>query len=143
MITMMPGCMLRASGTGFAVDAFLARSTIVACTTWRSGEPFLVGCQSTTTSGFNAVVSDAADLATQVSEAIAFLRQHRGDLLRLSADTGIEYLQLDFGIPQRNVAAQFERLPSELVRAAGEFRMSFELSLYATCSENAPADRSG
>jgi hypothetical protein len=142
MIAIMPGCVLRASGANFAVDAFLARSSIVACKIWRSGEPSLVGRQSTTTSGFNAVVSEAADLVTQVSEALAFLREHRGELLRLSAATRTENLHLDFGIPQRNVAAQFERLPSELVRAAGEFRMSIELSLYAVCSEDAPADRS-
>jgi hypothetical protein len=45
--------------------------------------------------------------------------------------TEVDDLVLDFGISQRDVAGQFERIPWELVRAAGEFRMSFELSFYA------------
>jgi hypothetical protein len=76
-------------------------------------------------------VSEARDLVTQVSDALAFLRRYHDDLLRLSSIEEADELLLDFGIPQLQVAAQFLRLPAELVSAAGKFRMGLEISLYA------------
>jgi hypothetical protein len=131
----MAGCVLRVSGTAFLVDAFLADSSLVARKVWHSGQRLQNGRPAATTSGFNAVVSDAGDLPTQVSETISFLQRHRVDLLRLCGIAEVDDLVLDFGIPQRNVAAQFEWIPSDLVRAAGEFGMSFALSLYAVGSQ--------
>src|SRR5689334_10916398 len=129
IITAMSGCVLRVSGARFEVDTFLGRSGIAAFKVWRLGEPSLLGRKTTTTSGFNALVSEAGDLPTQTATALAFLQEHRDDLLRLARTVEVDDLQLDFGLPQLNVAAQFVRLPEELVRSAAEFRMSFELSL--------------
>ena len=131
----MVGCVLRVSGSLFLVDAFMAQSGLTACRIWHAGERSVGSRPPVSTSGFNSVVSEGADLATQVSDAILFLRRYRGDLLRLCSLAEVEDLVLDFGISQRDVAGQFERIPWELVRAAGELRMSFELSLYAVSDD--------
>jgi len=131
----MAGCVLRVFGTSFQVDDFLAGSTLAACKVWHCGDRALARLPAATNSGFNAVVSEADDLATQVSEARLFLRRHHFDLVRLSTLGEVDELVLDFGISKRESAGQFERIPSDLVRAAAEFRMAFELSLYATSHE--------
>lgn len=127
----MAGCVLRVSGRAFQVDAFLAASSLAACKVWHLGERRFGSRPATLDCGFNSVVSEAGDLRTQVSDALLFLQRHHADLLRLSAVSEVEDLVLDFGISLRDVAGQFERIPLELIRAAGELRMSFELSHYA------------
>jgi hypothetical protein len=135
----MAGCVLRVSGATFPVDAFLAQSTFAACKVWHCGDRSRNGHHAASTNGFNTLISEAGDLLTQVSDAIQFLNQHRDQLLRLSRIAEADDLVLDFGIPQLDVLAQFEAIPSDLVRAAAEFRMGFELSLYAISnSENTP-----
>jgi hypothetical protein len=133
--TKMAGCVLRIFGTAFQVDAFLAGSTLAACKVWHCGDRALPRRPAAPNSGFNAAVSEADDLPTQVSEALLFLRRHRVDLIRLSTLAKVDELVLDFGTSKRESAAQFERIPSDLVRAAAELRMSFELSLYSTSDE--------
>ena len=126
----MAGCVLRVSGKAFAPEAFLAPSGLVACKVWHKGER-VRNDRIATTSGCNIVVSDADDLLTQVREALAFLHRHQGDFARLANTSEVDALVLDFGVAQRDAAAQFDRFPAELVRAAGELGMSLELSRYA------------
>src|SRR5688500_18902997 len=106
----MAGCVLRVSGKAFAADAFLAGSSLVACKVWHEGEPGPLRRPASATSGFNVLVSDSDDLPEQVLEAIAFLRHHRADLARLATATAVDGV-MDFGVPQREVAAQFDRFP--------------------------------
>src|SRR4051794_34284475 len=100
----MAGCVLRVSGKAFAADAYLAGSRLVTCKVWGAGEQLRSGRPVSVTSGFNVVVSDADDLPGQVSEAVTFLRRHRGDLVRLAATAGVDELVLDFSVLQRDVA---------------------------------------
>ena len=136
-IVAVAGCVLRVSGKAFAADEYLAGSILVTCKVWRAGEPLRSNRPASVTSGFDVVVSDADDLPTQVSEAVLFLHRHHGDLVRLTATAGVDELVLDFGVPQRDAAVQFDRFPAALVRAAGELRMGLELSRYAVGSNGA------
>ena len=126
----MAGCVLRASGVAFPVDKFLRRSSFTPCLIWHTGEKRLTARSKRTDSGFNLMVSEALDLPSQVQETIDFLKHCRKELLRLKNTPGIDNLLLDFGILRRDVAAQFDCFPVELVRLAGTFGMALELSQY-------------
>ncbi|HEY7117537.1 MAG TPA: hypothetical protein VH475_13195 [Tepidisphaeraceae bacterium] len=127
---------LRASGSEFDVDAFVAGSSLEVVTVYRRGEP----ARTTPTgpkldrSGFNVEVSDAGfnDFDEQLRDAVEFLTRHEAEVRRLVAFPGVEGVVLDFGIAWRDVAAQFERFPAELVRLAGACGIALELSHYLT-----------
>jgi hypothetical protein len=133
----MPGCVLRVSGEKFNADAFLHGSSFTPCKVWHRGDPRPGNRPPQTTSGFNVAVSDAEDLPTEVSDAIAFLNRFRADMAALKAQTTATDLVLDFGVPGRDVAAQFDRFPSELVQVAAEFRLSLEMSHYWAFADRA------
>lgn len=108
-------CVLRAKGVSFAVDEFLARSALKPIAIFRRGEPRLPKSQpegpKLNASGFHVVASEAdfSNLQVQIADAIHFLEQNQGELTRLVAFPGVETLSLDFGIEERDVAAQSER----------------------------------
>ncbi|HEV8610431.1 MAG TPA: hypothetical protein VGS98_10250 [Thermoanaerobaculia bacterium] len=79
--------------------------------------------------------SDLGDFTGQVRDAIAFLGSHSQDLERLTALPEVRGI-LDFGLAWRDVAAQVDSLPAELVRRAAEFGFSIELSHYPVSAEN-------
>ena len=127
----MPGCVLRVSGDDFQVDAFLAGSNL---------RPFRVHHRGDTSrrsslytnSGLSLHVSSAdGDLDAEISDAVAFLTTHEAELQRLHDFPGVTDLRLDFGYYQRNVAAQFDYLPPDLLARAGKLGIGIELSLYA------------
>ena len=128
----MPGCVLRASGATFDVDAFLKSSPFRPGVVYRKGQrrrPSSRGVQ--TASGFNLVVSDSDDpLETQVEYALTFLRDRRSELVRLVRFGGIEDIVLDFGCPQGDIAARSGRFPAELLVAAGAIGIDIHISFY-------------
>ena len=114
----MSGCVLRVSGTDFDAKAFVAESGLKALRLQDSS--------------FNVNVSscEANDLPGQIQDALRFLESQADILRRLCSRPGVR-LSLDFGIAQKDVAAQFVRFPPELVRSAGEFPIGLDFSLYA------------
>ena len=128
----MPGCILRAAGGTFDVDAFLKRSSFRPAMVYRKGQrrrPASRGTQ--TTSGFNLVVSDSDDpLEIQVEYALTFLRDKSVELRRLIRFGGLEEIVLDFGVPQGDIAARSARFPSELLLAAGALGIDVQVSFY-------------
>ena len=128
----MPGCVLRASGRGFAVDDFLAGSSLKPCAVWRLGEARGKDLPAADSSGFNLLVSDApgSDLAAQIQDTISFLETYREELARLVQAPGVESAALDFGIKRRDVAVQCDSFPARLIRLAGDLGMGIELSQY-------------
>jgi hypothetical protein len=66
----------------------------------------------------------------QVTDAIKFLARHRSALRRLRGATGVEDMTLDFGVADRDVAAQFDYFPPELLAAAGSIGIGIEVSRY-------------
>jgi hypothetical protein len=127
---------LRAYGTEFDVDAFLAGCTLPVCAVKRRGEPVFPASQPNGRrhegSGVHVPASDAAfeEFPRQVADATAFLRANAEQVLRLCEFPGVEGVTLDFGIARRNVPVQCDRLPAELVCLAGSLGLAIELSQY-------------
>jgi hypothetical protein len=66
----------------------------------------------------------------QIRDALKFLEVHKRELARLTRVLGVESITLDFGIADRNLAAQFEYFPPDLLLAAGKLGIGIEVSLY-------------
>ncbi len=80
-------------------------------------------------------VSEApwSDLRTHVSDACTFLDRHVDAIRGLKAGGAVEDMRLDFPVDLRigkNVLAQFEFFPPELVQKAGELGLGLEISIY-------------
>ena len=67
-----------------------------------------------TTSGFNVVISDSEEPDEQVKSAVAFLKRHRQDLLRLMKCRGI-HVAIDFACAQKEYFARSAHLPTALL----------------------------
>lgn len=133
---------LRASGPDFDVDAFVADCD------WNIAKVFHRGearnprrterkCQE---SGLNVVVSVAGfhEFPKQLEDAVEFLTRSAAEVRRLVTFPGVTGVVLDFGIAWRDVAAQSDQFPAELVRLAGACGIGLELSHYPV-SEDEPA----
>ncbi len=129
-------CVLRARGTNLAVDEFLATSKLTAIAVFRRGYPQSPvsppGSSILTESGFHAVASEAdfSDHQTQIADAAHFLEQNHDDLARLVNFPGVENVSLDFGIEEREVAAQSERFPPNLLCMLGDLGIWLKFTLY-------------
>lgn len=139
----MPGAVLHVYGRDLDPEAALASLQLQAYRVYRKGEPLLAGSRINKlhdSSGFCCEVS-ASDgvLAEEVADATKFMTRHFADLAVVRENPSVEGMCIDFGYYLRiygeNFITQIERLPSELLRLAGELRIGFELSPYLR-SEN-------
>ncbi|MEE9263224.1 MAG: hypothetical protein V3V11_02105, partial [Vicinamibacteria bacterium] len=82
---------------------------------------------------FSLTVSHAAfsDLETQISDAILFLDEYEDELRRLGSSDGVEGISLDFGVQRRDVAAQTDVFPSDLLWRAGALDIWIAITHYA------------
>ena len=131
-------CVLRASGEKFDVDEFLRSSSLKPCAVHRRSEAGPRGAHEA--SGLSIAVSGASwsNLAAQVADAERFIATHAKEIRDLVGFRGVEEVTLDFPLDLRvgaGVAAQFDRFPPSLVRAAGELGLGLELSLYPVAPE--------
>jgi hypothetical protein len=80
----------------------------------------------------NVVVSEAGfhEFAEQVRDAVEFLTDSAEEVQRLVNFRGVTGVVLDFGITWRDVAAQSDTFPANLVRLAGACGIAMELSHY-------------
>jgi len=126
----MPGCVLHVSGEDFQVDAFLADSELQPYRVYHRGE-VRGRSEQHFDSGLSLDVSFAdGDLKAEVADAIRFLSEHEAELQWLRNFPGVTDMRLDFGYYSRDVAAQFDYLPPELLARAGRLGIGIELSLY-------------
>jgi hypothetical protein len=125
-------CVLRARGSSFAVDEFLAASTLQPITVFHRGEKQSPQSRPMTASGFHTDVSvaDFSNLQSQIADAVRFVEQNRGELARLVGFPGVEDVSVDFGIEERDVAAQSERFPPDLLKTLGSLGICLEFTLY-------------
>lgn len=133
-------CVLRAIGTAFDVDSFLKDSPLPHEAAFHRGEPRVPdvpGGSKRGASGFNAPVSEAGfdDLDAQIQDAMLFLRLHEDELRRLGRFPGVEEVCLDFGIPRRDVAAQSDVFPADLLWQAGALDIDLVVTHYARAEE--------
>ncbi len=135
----MPGCVLHISGEHFDVDAFLSQSSLQPYRVHHRGEPSRRR-EVFSDSGLSLDISEAdGQLSEEVSDAVRFLAEHESELRRLQSFPGVTDLRLDFGYYARDVAAQFDYLPPELLARAGSLGIGIELSLYHTSPESTVA----
>jgi len=127
----MPGCVLRASGASFDVDAFLEESPLKPEIVYRKGQrrrPASRGAQ--TASGFNLVITNSEDPAEQVKRATKFLRGNQKELLRLMRVKGVESITVELSCPQKEFVARTAHLPSALLSSAGALGIDIDVSFY-------------
>ena len=127
--------MLRISGGELNVDALVASTCLTSEAIHRRGDPrhsTRPGGKRFKTSGASFVVSEADfdQFRIQNEDAIAFLSENKQELQTLMAFPGIEDGCLDFGIFFRDVPAQCDHFPAELVAIAGVLGLGIELSQY-------------
>jgi hypothetical protein len=130
-------CVLRAKGLSFAVDEFLTGSTLKPMAIFRRGESVRFGASQPdgpkpSFSGFNLSASEAdfSEVQLQITNALHFLEQNQAELARLVAFPGVEAVYLDFGIEERNVAAQTECFPPKLLSILGKLGVWLKFTLY-------------
>jgi hypothetical protein len=129
-------CVLRASGSDFSVDRFLEGSELISCTVYLKGEQRSPASKSrgnvNKSSGLRIDVSEAAfdDVQGQIRDAVSFLKRNEAELRRLCKFPGVEGVTLDFGIAMRDVIAQYDYFPPELLYLAGSLGIGIELSQY-------------
>ena len=140
-------CMLRASGDDFDVDAFLASCELEPIAVYHRGEPRFPASQpegprnSRSGVNFEASGADFSELALQMEEALAFLRENEPFLARLRDCPGVEVLVLDFGAEIHPPGWCSFNFRSELLLAMGALGISLELSVYPV-EERADAELS-
>lgn len=85
-----------------------------------------------TISGFNLRVSEAefSDLNQQQSDALAFLQKYERELKLLAAFPRVEDVVLDFGVEDRDVAAQADYFPPDLLCRMGLLNIGLVISRY-------------
>jgi hypothetical protein len=136
---------LRAAGSDFDVDAFLAGCTLPVLQEYRRGEPLDPAHPSgrlNRLSGVSVEVSEAGfdQFAEQVAEAVAFLGAEGEQVRRLVGWPGVEGVTLDFGLAWRDVVAQTYHFPADLVRLAGALGLALELSHYPVSGDSKDAE---
>lgn len=91
------------------------------------------------TAHFNVSDADFDNFTAQVNDAVTFLNSNGADVKLLMSEHSARG-EFDFAIEWRDVAFQFDTLPSALVRLAGGFGLALTLSHYpASGAGNAEA----
>ena len=108
-------CVLRISGLG--INELLSKISLEAYRVEDDCAHFLVS------------EADFDDFKSQIKDAISFLQSHRADVSLMMGKPDVNGV-LDFAIEWRDVAFQFDTFPAEIVREAGNFGLSLELSHY-------------
>jgi hypothetical protein len=135
----MPGVVLHVIGEEFDPQSVLPALSLRPYAVFRKGERCFPDNPKSekrhSTSGFKCEVSSAdGNLEEEIRDATEFLKQHHDDLARLRDLPEVDSMCLDFGhylrIDGERCVAQYDYLPPELLRLAGELRMGIELSLY-------------
>ena len=128
------GCLLHFIGRDADVDQLVKLSPVEPCTIFKRGERRSTRPNSrpSVTSGINLEVSEAdfEQFDEQLADAIRFLRLHLPVLKQLRNITGVESASLDFGIAMRNVIAQSDSFPAELLALLGQFDCGLNLSQF-------------
>lgn len=129
-------CILRAGGTDFDVDVFVATSALIPHSIWRRGASRYPqaspGGDRHDTSGLSVLVSKAefSDLSLQVADAVEFLRLHHDAVQALASGSSVESVTLDFGVEMSWPSWPSFTFPQELLSLSGSAGVAVCLSVY-------------
>ena len=129
-------CVLRISGKKFNLDEFLNSSSLKPSVVFRKGAPRFKRNpkdRKIVQSAVNVKVSNASfnKLDSQIKGAIKFLRTNKKELRRITTSKKIKgELVLDFGVAKRDVAAQTDEFPAELLLLLGTMGIKLQVSHY-------------
>jgi len=127
-------CVLRASGANFDVDEFLKVSSLDALTVFHRGETqrrsSAVTQRRTGQAGMSVSVStrDSSDLRGQIDDATKFLTENNQELKRLRDFPGLERMEMEFPVEDRDVVFQSDAFPPELLSLLGAMCMGLVVS---------------
>jgi hypothetical protein len=126
-------CVLRASGTYFDVDEFLKTSTLDVLTAFRRGAGQFENSSVTRKSEFSGIsvsvsTRETSDLSGQIDDAISFLSENDGELRRLRDFPGLERVDLDFPVEDRDIVYQRDAFPHQLLSLLGGLRIGLVIS---------------
>ena len=128
-------CVLRVTGRDFDVDSFLNDSALKPLIVYHRGEPRFSGpkIEPDEWSGMNVSVSERefSDLSGQIQDAMRFLSENAAEVRRLRTFPGVERLEMDFPIVDRDVAVQTDCFPSALLTSLGELQIGLSISRYS------------
>lgn len=129
-------CVLHVTSATTSLAQFLCETGFLSYESHEKGEARTSGeRQPYDDFGFSSDVSNRewTDLAGQIEDAYAFLREHEAVLRSLTATHAISDIRLDFPYSCRlgeGVFAQCDYFPPEFLRLAGELGIGIELSHY-------------
>ena len=129
---------LRISGKNLDAKACAQSTTLPVVKVYQRGQPVYPASKllkkRNHMSGLNIRLTppDGLDskLYTLVRRARTMIKRHRAELRRLRKFPGVQYACLDFGVPELNVAGQFEHVPHEFLLELGRLRIDLEISIY-------------
>ena len=141
----MPGCVLKAAGAQFDVDAFMKGSAWLewASIYHRGDATNLRSRPVQECSGLAVGISDSDedDLEPQIRDATEFLQQERAEIERLAAFPGVDSLEFSIGLFWcRDTLFQFHTLPSVFLRLAGELGVAVTLCIYGVSEAEPEAE---
>lgn len=127
-------CVLRATGREFDVETFLQGSSLKPLIVYHRGQQRFPGSktQPDEYSGMNVSVSERefSDLSNQIEDALQFLFRNTSELQRLRDFPGVERLELDFPVEDREAFVLPYAFPCELIWLMGTLKMSLVVSQY-------------
>lgn len=131
------GAILLISGKELNPDQFDIGWDLVPSTIHRKGEPVRETRPEGKKKNASALIydisdADYSDLAAQIQEATAFLKNNEHYLVKLEMDKTVESVAIDFAFNSRidrvKVAVQNDYFPAEFVRLAGRLNMEIRLT---------------
>lgn len=126
-------CILRASGSNFDVDEFLKVSSLDALTAFRRGAAQFLASSVTRKSDYSGMdvsvsTREVSDLSGQVDDAVGFLKENDHELRRLRDFPGLERMDLDFPVEDRDVVFQRDGFPHQLLSLLGGLHIGLIVS---------------
>ncbi len=128
-------CVLRAGGVKFDVDEFLKNSTLDILTAFHPGAVQFPTASVTRTSeysGMNVSVGtrEFSDLQSQVEDAMRFLTENAHELRRLRDFPGLDRMEMEFPVEDREMVFQSDAFPPRLLFLLGNLNIGLVISRY-------------
>jgi len=79
-----------------------------------------------------------SDLTGQIEDAIQFLIDNAQELNRLRDFPGLERIEVDFPVADRDVAVQRDAFPNQLISLLGKLRIGLVVSHYPPPASSSP-----